>query len=258
MNKVPPVTLTFWIAKICATTLGETAGDLLSMTLAVGYATSSILLAALLAVLLAAQLQAREFRPAHYWSVVLLTSTAGTTLSDYLNRTLALGYARGALLLGVLLAATLLAWRVADGRIAVDRVSTRRTEIFYWAAILCSNTLGTSVGDYLADDSGLGFVGGAALIGALILTLAIMHRMTRVSRVLLFWTAFVLTRPFGATFGDLLTKPVAQGGLDLGTAGSSFVLLALLVVAIAWSTRKAPTAAAFQLPDGAREHSGAG
>jgi len=258
MNKVPPVTLNFWVTKICATTLGETAGDLLSMTLAVGYAASSTLLTVLLAALLAAQLRAQEFRPARYWSVVLLTSTAGTTLSDFLNRTLALGYARGALLLGVLLAATLLAWRVADGRIAVDRVSTRRTEIFYWAAILCSNTLGTSLGDYLADDSGLGFLGSAALIGALILALVAMRRLPRANGVLLFWAAFVLTRPFGATFGDLLTKPAAQGGLNLGTAGSSAVLLALLLAAIAWSNRGTPATAAPQVAGGVRGHSGAG
>ena len=257
-NKVPAVTLAFWVTKICATTLGETAGDLLSMTLAVGYVASSALLLVLFVALLAGQLRSQACRPMLYWSVVLLTSTAGTTLSDCLNRTLALGYARGALLLGVLLAATLLAWRVVDGRVAVDRVTTRRTEVFYWAAILCSNTLGTSLGDYLADDSGLGFLGSAPLIGTLILALAVMHRITRANRVLLFWAAFVLTRPFGATFGDLLTKPAAHGGLDLGTAGSSAVLLALLVAAIGWSTRKAPAAASLQLANGARGHSGAG
>lgn len=239
MNKVPAATFAFWVTKISATTLGETAGDLLSMTLAVGYAASSALLMVMFVALLAAQLRSRAFRPTLYWSVVLLTSTAGTTLSDYLNRTLALGYARGALLLGMLLTATLLTWRFVDGRIAVDRVATQRTELFYWAAILCSNTLGTSLGDYLADDSGLGFLGGAALIGILLLALAAARRATRASRTALFWTAFVLTRPFGATFGDLLTKPAAHGGLNLGTTGSSAALLALLLLSIAWSSRRA-------------------
>lgn len=232
MNKVPAVDLRFWITKICATTLGETVGDLLSMTLALGYAASSGVLLALFACALAAQFAARSHRPVPYWSVVLLTSTAGTTLSDFMNRTLGFGYAHGALLLAGLLAATLAVWRICEGRLAVDRIERRRTEGFYWAAILCSNTLGTSLGDYLADDSALGFAGGAAVIGAALAALSLARRWPRADRVLLFWAAFVLTRPFGATFGDLLTKPLADGGLALGTAGASAVLFALMLASL--------------------------
>lgn len=236
--KVAPVTAAFWVAKICATTLGETAGDLFSMTLALGYAASSLLLLALLAAALGAQLAARRFHPARFWLVVLLTSTAGTTLSDFIDRSLGLGYAAGVALLSIALATSLLLWWAAEGTVDVTHVRTRRQEAFYWSAILCSNTLGTALGDYLADDSGLGFAGGALLIGGLLALLAVAWRCTRLDRVTLFWSAFVLTRPFGATFGDVLTKPMAHGGLALGTAGASAVLLALLVLAVGVTARR--------------------
>jgi len=215
--------------KICATTLGETAGDLLSMTLNVGYAISSIVLLALFFASLAAQLATRAFHPVLYWTVILSTSTAGTTMSDFMDRTLGLGYTRGALLLVTLLFAVLAAWRVTEKSLSVSNIATRRAEIFYWTAILCSNTLGTALGDFLADDSGLGFLGSAALIGALLAAQLLAYFFTRADRVLLFWIAFVLTRPFGATFGDLLTKPHEKGGLDFGTVGSSAILAAILI-----------------------------
>lgn len=236
-SKLPHVTLAFWIMKISATTLGETAGDLLSMTLNIGYAASTILLLGLFGIALAAQLRAKKFHAFLYWTVILATSTAGTTMSDFMDRTLGLGYARGAAILVVLLCAVLLVWRQSTGSLSVTDVRSRRAEVFYWSAILVSNTLGTALGDFLADDSGLGFLGGALLIGGLIAVTAALNAWTRLSKVALFWAAFVLTRPFGATFGDLLTKTPAKGGLGFGTIGSSAVLLGILVALVVRSTR---------------------
>ncbi|WP_241094132.1 COG4705 family protein [Xanthomonas bonasiae] len=241
--KVAPVTLAFWAMKICATTLGETAGDLLSMTWEVGYALSSAVLLGVFALSLWAQLRARRFRPWLYWWVILTTSTAGTTVSDYMDRSLGLGYAQGALLLSGGLALTLGAWWLSERSLSVERIDGGRAEVFYWVAILFSNTLGTALGDYLADDSGLGFLGGASLIGATLAAIALAGAFTRIDRVALFWAAFVLTRPFGATLGDLLTKPTAQGGLDLGTVGASLVLAGILVAVLYASTRHRAMAA---------------
>ncbi len=238
MNKVAAVTLSFWVMKISATTLGETAGDLLSMTLQLGYATSSIVLLTIFGIALGAQLAVRTFHPALFWTVILATSTAGTTISDYMDRTLALGYATGAAILFGCLVAVLVTWRWVEKSLSVDHIATLRAELFYWAAILVSNTLGTALGDFLADDSGLGFLGSAALIGAVIALIAAAAYYTTVNRVALFWTAFVLTRPFGATFGDFLTKPVEHGGLNLGTWGSSLVLASILIGAVAYTSRR--------------------
>ena len=237
-NKVAQVTAGFWVMKICATTLGETAGDLLSMTMKVGYAVSSLILIGLFLATLAGQLLSKRFHPALYWTVVLSTSTAGTTMSDYMDRTLGLGYAKGSLLLVLGLSAVLLAWRLSEKSLSVSHIQKPRAELFYWTAILFSNTLGTALGDFLADDSGLGFLGGACLIGGLLALAVAAFRFTRLDRVLLFWIAFVLTRPFGATFGDLLTKSRDKGGLDFGTVGSSLILAALLVGFIAYTSLK--------------------
>lgn len=228
-NKVAEISLAFWIMKICATTLGETAGDLLSMTMQVGYALSSVILLGCFFVSLVAQLRVQRFHPALYWLVILTTSTAGTTMSDYLDRSLGLGYAQGSLLLIIGLCAVLATWRITEGNLSVSHISRRRVEVFYWLAVLLSNTLGTALGDFLADDSGLGFLGGACLIAGLIAGVVVLHKLSAVSRVVLFWLAFVLTRPLGATLGDLLTKSADRGGLDFGTLGSSAVLLAVLV-----------------------------
>jgi uncharacterized membrane-anchored protein len=247
LNKVAAVTATFWVMKICATTLGETAGDLLSMTMKVGYAASSALLVSVFLVVLLIQLRANAFHPLLYWSVVLLTSTAGTTMSDFMDRTLGLGYTKGSLILFSLLVAILALWRISQKDLSVSDIRTPRAELFYWAAILCSNTLGTALGDFLADDSGLGFLGSAALIAGLLLLVLAAAFLTRLSRVALFWIAFVLTRPFGATFGDLLTKPADHGGLDLGTIGSSLVLALLLGGLVVWTSREARPRA--RLPD---------
>ncbi|MFD3302703.1 COG4705 family protein [Aquipseudomonas alcaligenes] len=237
MNKLPQITLAFWVMKICATTLGETAGDLLSMTLNVGYAMSSLILIGLFLASLAGQLRTERYHPALYWTVILTTSTAGTTMSDFMDRTLGLGYATGSALLVTLLLAVLAVWRMSEKSLSVDHIQSRRGELFYWAAILVSNTLGTALGDYLADDSGLGFAGGALLIGSLIACVALAYYQTRISRVALFWLAFVLTRPFGATLGDWLTKSTAQGGLDLGTVGASLVLGGILVALVVMALR---------------------
>ncbi|MET1076811.1 MAG: hypothetical protein ABWY06_02195 [Pseudomonas sp.] len=236
MNKLPQITLAFWVMKICATTLGETAGDLLSMTLNLGYALSTLVLLAAFLVTLVFQLFSTRYHPALYWSVILSTSTAGTTLSDFMDRTLGLGYASGSTVLIGLLLAVFALWYAKERSLAVDSVRSTRAELFYWTAILISNTLGTALGDYLADDSGLGFAGGALLIGGAIALVVLARSVTRLSPVLLFWVAFVLTRPFGATLGDVLTKGHEQGGLGFGTVGSSLVLLGVLLVLVVVAT----------------------
>lgn len=235
-SKVAKVTLLFWIIKICATTLGETAGDLLSMTMDVGYGMSTVILLGFFAATLAAQLRAKEFHPVLFWTVVVATSTAGTTMSDFMDRTLALGYATGSLILASGLVIVLAVWRFSEKSLSVENINTRKAELFYWTAILFSNTLGTALGDYLADDSGLGFLGGALLVGSSIAVVALISFFTSVNRIALFWIAFVMTRPFGATFGDFLTKPVDHGGLDFGTMGSSVILGSILVVLVAYAT----------------------
>ncbi|HVO32326.1 MAG TPA: hypothetical protein VMU17_00325 [Elusimicrobiota bacterium] len=244
VNKVAKVAAAFWVMKICATTLGETAGDLLSMTLNVGYAVSSILLISLFFAALSVQLLSKRFHPALYWTVILAASTAGTTMSDYMDRTLGLGYMKGSAMLMTALLAVLALWRLTQKSLSVSHIATRRAEIFYWTAILISNTLGTALGDFLADSSGLGFLGGAALIGGLLVATVLAYAFTRVSRVLLFWIAFVLTRPFGATFGDLLTKPVSKGGLNFGTIGSSLVLAVMLIGVMLYTDYRKPRTAA--------------
>ncbi|MEJ0096281.1 MAG: hypothetical protein WDN46_23625 [Methylocella sp.] len=237
MNKVPQITLAFWIMKIAATTLGETAGDLLSMTLNVGYAVSSVILAAIFVAALIAQLASKSYHPFLYWAVILATSTAGTTMSDYMDRTLGLGYATGSIILVTILLCILLAWRFSVGSLSVNNIRTFKVEMFYWTAILFSNTLGTALGDFLADSSGLGFAGGALLIAAILASIALAAFYSPISKTLLFWAAFVLTRPFGATMGDFLTKSHEQGGLGFGTIGSSLILALILIGLIAVTTR---------------------
>jgi uncharacterized membrane-anchored protein len=233
INKLPAITISFWIMKICATTLGETAGDLLSMTLNIGYAISSMLLLSFFFVTLFIQLSTKKYHPIIYWAVILATSTAGTTISDFMDRTLGLGYATGSLILASLLVITLVIWKISEKTLAVTNITSTRGELFYWTAILFSNTLGTALGDFLADNSGLGFAGGAILIGSLLLLIVLAYKFTKISHIILFWLAFVLTRPFGATFGDLLTKPLEKGGLNFGTIGSSAILFVILVILIA-------------------------
>jgi uncharacterized membrane-anchored protein len=238
LNKVPQITLAFWLMKICATTLGETGGDLLSMTLNVGYAISSLILISIFLVTLVAQLTSKAYSPVLYWTVILSTSTAGTTMSDFMDRTLGLGYLAGTSILVTLLISVLAIWRLTLGSLSVDHISSFKVELFYWTAILFSNTLGTALGDFLSDSSGLGFMGGALLIGGILTVIVLAHFFTPLPKTLLFWIAFVLTRPFGATAGDLLTKTHDKGGLGFGTIGSSLVLASILIVLIFFSARK--------------------
>lgn len=239
-KKLPEITLTFWIMKIAATTLGETGGDLLAQTMNVGYLVSSLILIGAFLISLVIQLRARAFHPALYWTVILSTSTAGTTISDFMNRTAGLGYAKGALVLITGLSAVFAVWKLSGHSFDVVRISTFGGELLYWTAILFSNTLGTSLGDFLADDSGLGYSGGALLIGGVLLLTLVAKYATAIPNTLLFWLAFVLTRPLGATVGDFFSKPTAKGGLGYGTIGSSLVLAAVLAALIArtvWQQR---------------------
>ncbi|MET7310233.1 MULTISPECIES: COG4705 family protein [unclassified Streptomyces] len=254
VKKLPEVTLAFWITKIAATTLGETAGDLFAQTLGLGYFLTTIVLFLIFVVTLVVQLRSRRYNPFFYWTVILSTSMAGTTMSDFMNRDasakflsngtkslgwgpqgLGLGYPEGAAILISILVAVFIVWKLTGMTFVIRDIVTFRGEALFWSAILVSNTLGTSMGDFLSDSSGLGYAGGAALVTSALVVLVVLMPVSAVPNVLLFWIAFVLTRPLGATAGDFLTKPVAKGGLNLGTAGSSGVLLATLLGLMAYA-----------------------
>lgn len=237
VNKLPQITMAFWAMKIAATTLGETGGDWLSMTMNVGYLVSTLIFFGLFVVALGAQLASKKHHPLLYWTVIVATSTAGTTMSDYMDRTLELGYTKGAAILVTILLSLLAIWRFTVGNVRVDDIRTRKAEVFYWLTILFSNTLGTALGDFLADDSGLGFLGSWLTITGILGVIVLAYYFTRVNRIFLFWLAFILTRPFGATFGDVLTKTHEKGGFDLGTGYSSMVLLAILIATMAYVHR---------------------
>jgi len=237
-NKIPELTLLFWIMKIIATTLGETGGDLLAQTLSVGYGISTIIFFSFFLIMVTAQLLSKKYIPPIYWAVIVATSTAGTTMSDFMDRTLGLGYALGSFILVSILVIILLTWSFTEKSLSVTNIKTFRGEVFYWMAILFSNTLGTALGDFLADDSGLGFGGSALLITCVLIMVVLAYFFTKISRVVLFWIAFVLTRPFGATFGDLLTKSKEKGGLEYGTTGASLILFGLLIGLIIYETIK--------------------
>lgn len=237
-SKIPAVTLAFWIIKIAATTVGETGGDALSMQLNLGYAVSTFIFAAILVVALVGQIAAKRFHPFLYWSVIVATTTTGTTISDYLDRTAGLGYPRASALLFTCVLLSLAAWRLTTGSIAVDKITTRRAEFFYWLTILLSNTLGTALGDYTADSLNSGFEGGALIFSGLIALVALAYFFTKISHAILFWAAFILTRPLGATLGDILTKPVAHGGLNLSRINSSLVIAAFMILAILVAGRR--------------------
>jgi uncharacterized membrane-anchored protein len=232
MSKVPAVTLGFWVIKIIATTLGETGGDAVSMTLDWGYAISSTLFIAIFVLAVAAQISVKSFHPFLYWLVIIATTTAGTTMADFFDRSLGIGYPGGSLILFVLLMASLGVWYRRAGSIAVDTVASPKIEMFYWSAILFSQTLGTALGDWMADSNGLGYERGALVFAVGLLVVAAGYFYTNVSRTLLFWSAFILTRPLGATLGDLLDKPVANGGLNFGRFYASAILAAAIVACI--------------------------
>ena len=232
LSKVPEVTLIFWIIKIAATTLGETGGDSVTMTLNWGYLTGSAIFLPLLAALVIVQISAKRFHPFLYWATIVASTTAGTTMADFADRSLGIGYTGGSsLLLGCVLA-VLAVWYLSEGTISVETVNTPRVEAFYWAAITFSQTLGTALGDWMADSTGLGYEGGALVFAAGLAILAMVYYRTAVSRVLLFWAAFILTRPLGATVGDFLDKPVSHGGLALSRPLASAVIAAIIVACI--------------------------
>jgi len=232
LAKVPAVTLGFWVIKVAATTLGETGGDAVSMSMQLGYAIASCIFIGVFVVAVAAQIAAKRFHPFLYWAVIVATTTAGTTMADYADRSLGIGYAGGSSILFVLLIASLGVWYWAAGTVSVDTITSPRIEKFYWITILFSQTLGTALGDWVADTTGLGYEGGALVFAAGLAVVAIAYFRTNVSRALLFWTAFILTRPLGATVGDLLDKPLANGGFDLSRYYASAILAAFIVVCI--------------------------
>jgi uncharacterized membrane-anchored protein len=238
MDKLPPINPSFWVMKIAATTLGETLADYFSHTLQLGYAVSFTLFFVPLFLGLIFQIVAKKYLPLLYWSVILLTSLSGTAMSDFMDRTLQLGYAKGSAILLAILCGIFIYWRTSDHTMSVVHITTRKVETLYWITIVFSNTLGTALGDFLADNSGLGFKGSALLIGALLGVITLAAFYTKFSKVMLFWVAFVLTRPFGATMGDFMTKPQAQGGLNLGTVAASLILAAVLVSALAVTMKR--------------------
>jgi uncharacterized membrane-anchored protein len=231
-TKVPEVTLGFWIIKIAATTLGETGGDSVTMTLNWGYLTGTVMFLAALVIFVALQIAAKRFHPFLYWATIVASTTFGTTMADFADRSLGIGYTGGSALLLALVLGTLALWRWSAGSVAVDTVATPKVEAFYWATITFSQTLGTALGDWMADSTGLGYAGGAAIFAAGLAVLAILYFRTDISRVLLFWAAFILTRPLGATVGDFLDKPRHDGGLAFSRPIASAIIAGFIVLCI--------------------------
>jgi len=231
-TKVPQLTLGFWIVKIAATTLGETGGDSVTMTLNWGYLTGTAIFLAALVILVALQIASKKFHPFLYWATIVASTTFGTTMADFADRSLGIGYTGGSTMLLALVVGTLSLWRWSEGSISVNTVVTPKVEVFYWMAITFSQTLGTALGDWMADSTGLGYAGGALVFGAALAALAILYFWTDVSRVLLFWVAFILTRPLGATVGDFLDKPVHDGGLAFSRPIASAIIAAFIVLCV--------------------------
>jgi uncharacterized membrane-anchored protein len=229
LSKVPEVTLTFWIIKILATTLGETGGDTVSMSMNLGYLVGTGIFAAIFVVAVIAQVSAKKFHPALYWTTIVATTTVGTTLADFADRSLGIGYAGGTTILFTLLMASLLLWYRTLGSIAVDTVRSPKSEIFYWVTIMFSQTLGTAFGDWTADTAGLGYIGGSIVFGTMLTVIAAAYYRTKISRTILFWAAFILTRPLGAVVGDFLDKPINEGGLELSRYSASATILVLIL-----------------------------
>lgn len=244
-SKVAAVTLGFWIIKILATTLGETGGDTVSMTMHLGYLVGSAIFLSVLVVMVFLQVRAKRFHPFLYWGTIVASTTAGTTMADFADRSLGIGYPGGSLLLFACVVVTLALWRTNQGTVSVDSVRAPTAEVFYWITITFSQTLGTALGDWAAD-GGLGFGGGALVFAAALVLVAAAYYLTRISRVWLFWIAFILTRPLGATLGDFFDKPLAQGGLDVSRPLASAILAVAIIVLV------------MLLPQRAAEHPGHG
>jgi uncharacterized membrane-anchored protein len=232
LSKVPQVTLMFWVIKILATTLGETGGDAVSMSMNLGYLVGTAIFAVIFVAAVYVQIRAKAFHPAIYWTTIIASTTVGTTLADFADRSLGIGYTGGSALLAALLIGSLLAWYRTMGTIAVDSVNSPKSELFYWVTIMFSQTLGTALGDWTADTAGLGYLGAAVIFGGLLALVAACYLWTRISHTILFWAAFVLTRPLGAVVGDFLDKPVAKGGLELSRYTASIVLLMFIAACI--------------------------
>lgn len=228
LSKVPEVTLIFWVIKILATTLGETAGDALSMSMNLGYLLSTGIFAVIFVAAVIVQVVARKFHPVIYWTTIIATTTVGTTLADFADRSLGIGYAGGTTILALLLVAALWIWKRTLGSVAVDSVNTPKSEMFYWITIMCSQTLGTALGDWTADTAGLGYGGGIFVFGGILAVIAAAYYLTKISHTILFWSAFILTRPLGAVVGDFLDKPTSAGGLNLSRYSASATLFLLI------------------------------
>ncbi len=231
-SKVPEVTLLFWIIKIAATTLGETGGDAVSMSMHLGYLVATAVFAIAFLIAVGLQTRARAFNPILYWSTIIATTTVGTTLADFADRSLGIGYAGGTLLLAGALMASLFLWRRSMGTVSIASVGSPKAEMFYWVTVMFSQTLGTALGDWTADTAGLGYTGAAVVFAALLTVVAIAYYRSSISRTVLFWAAFILTRPLGAVVGDFLDKPVSAGGLDLSRLGASAVLFACILTCL--------------------------
>lgn len=238
--KVPTITGLFWLTKIFATTFGETGGDALSMSLNLGYLVSTFIFATIFIVLLFFQIQAKSYKPYLYWATIIASTTVGTTLADFVDRSLGIGYLGGSLILISLVLISLFSWYKFEGTIDPYAVQQPRTEVFYWLTITFSQTLGTALGDWASDSAGLGYTGSIVLFLSLIVLMALLYYFTSVSRTVLFWSTFVLTRPLGAVVGDFLDKPISSGGLDLSRFAASLVLLIAIVICIYWSNRCDP------------------
>jgi uncharacterized membrane-anchored protein len=241
ISKVPAVTLLFWIIKIAATTLGETGGDAVSMSMSLGYLTATAIFAVIFLIAVGAQIAAKRFNPFLYWTTIIATTTVGTTLADYADRSLGIGYAGGASLLFALLIASLLLWYRMMGSVSVDTVSSPKTEMFYWVTIMFSQTLGTALGDWTADTAGFGYAGGAAVFSALLALVVAAYYLTKIPRTALFWAGFILTRPLGAVVGDFLDKPVSAGGLALSRYSASAALLLFIAACLLLFRQRAAT-----------------
>lgn len=231
-SKIPEVTLGFWIIKIAATTLGETGGDAVTMSMNLGYLVGTIIFAVIFVIAVSAQISAQQFHPFLYWTVIIATTTVGTTLADFSDRSLGIGYTGGSLLLFMLLMLSLGLWHLFCGSVSISRITSRKSEVFYWITIMFSQTLGTALGDWVADTGGLGYGGGALVFCSGLALVAAAYYWTAISRTGLFWSAFILTRPLGATVGDFLDKPVAHGGLALSRYTASAALLVFIIVCI--------------------------
>ena len=238
LNKVASITLFFWIMKVLATTLGEISGDFLSMTLDIGYLISLAITVVFLLVVLIIQLKASKFYAPLYWLVIVGTTTVGTEISDLMDRTLGLGYPLGSLFLFSCLLFVLFLWHKTEKKITVYPITETRIEIFYWVAILFSNSLGTAFGDFLTDNIGLSYLMGAVITAGIIVVVLLLHYFTKINQMLLFWIAFIFTRPFGATFGDLMTKPLAKGGLNFGRGIAALIAAGLLTLIIIYSGKQ--------------------